>query len=218
MTPYYDHAGIKIYHGDCREILMDLDPVDVVITDPVWPNADPQLFGSENPFLMLQQAAQNFARLSKRCAIQLGCDSDPRILTAVSPDIPFFRVFNLEYVRPNYKGRILYTGDVAYLFGTPPVSKPGRRVIPGRHLQNDGSRNRNGHPCPRQLAHVKALVRWWADGIVLDPFCGSGTTLEAAKLAGLPGIGIEIEEEYCEIAAKRLSQEVFDFSAGAPKD
>lgn len=63
-----------------------------------------------------------------------------------------------------------------------------------------------GHPCPRRLQHVRWLVARWADGVVLDPFCGSGTTLVAAQMSGLPAIGIEIEERYCEIAAKALAQ------------
>jgi site-specific DNA-methyltransferase (adenine-specific) len=77
--------------------------------------------------------------------------------------------------------------------------------------------SRNGHrpdhPCPKPLELIKELIGLFTDRAetILDPFVGSGTTLRAAKDLGRKAIGIEIEEKYCEIAANRLSQGVFDF-------
>ena len=71
------------------------------------------------------------------------------------------------------------------------------------------------HPTQKPLGIVDPLVRFSCPpgGLVLDPFVGSGSTLLAARDAGRRAIGIEIEERYCEIAAKRLAQEVLPFNA-----
>jgi site-specific DNA-methyltransferase (adenine-specific) len=69
-----------------------------------------------------------------------------------------------------------------------------------------------GHPgyTPKPIMHRCVTLLSPEGGTVLDPFCGTGTTLRAAKDLGRKAIGIEIEERYCEIAAKRMAQTVMD--------
>lgn len=213
MTPYYQAAGITLYHGDARDIVPLLPEIGAIITDPVWPNVPVGLLaGSDDPGGLL--AAVLGSAKAGRVVLHLGGNSDPRILSCVPGRWPFFRVCWLEYVQPSYIGRYLNSADVAYVFGPPPPSAPGRRVLPGKMTHTakprsrDGKPSREEHPCPRVLTHARWLVGWYGEGGILDPFAGSGTTLVAAKDTNTPAIGIEIEERYCEVAARRLEQEV----------
>ena len=211
VRPYYQHSGVTIYHGDAREI--DPGHYDTVITDPVWPNCVPELIGSERPWELFAEVAATWDCL--RVGVMLGCASDPRFLQGMPARFPFFRAVWLEYARPAYHGRMLQGNDVGYLFGTPPKSEPGRRVIPGKAMDTAGRGKGKEHPTARSLYLTKWLLSKWSDegDVVLDPFMGSGTTLLAAKQTGRSAVGIEIEERYCEVAAKRLAQEVMALEA-----
>jgi len=82
------------------------------------------------------------------------------------------------------------------------------RVVPGH-------REALAHPTQKPEELMRRLIRFFTTpgDTILDPFMGSGTTLRAAKDLGRKAIGIEIEEKYCEIAAKRMAQAVLPLEA-----
>lgn len=73
----------------------------------------------------------------------------------------------------------------------------------------------NEHPAPFPLELPTKAITATNAAVVLDPFMGSGTTLRAAKDCNRRAIGIELDERYCEIAAKRMAQEVLDLGGAA---
>jgi len=78
----------------------------------------------------------------------------------------------------------------------------------------DGGEERLGHPTQKPLKVINYCVnKTEPNSLILDPFMGSGTTLRAAKNLGRKAIGIEIEEKYCEIAARRMAQTVMNLEA-----
>lgn len=204
IRPYYETEHITLYHGDAREVLPDLDRVDSVITDPVWPNALKGLPGSDDPFGLFASVAIHFPKVADRCVIQLGCNSDVRILLGVPDSMPYFRTCWLEYIRPNYIGRTLNTGDVAYVFGTPLPSEPGKHLMPGRFIESRVYPKFKEHPCPRIIGHVRWLVHWYGGRSVIDPFAGGCTTAIACREAGIHCTCIEISEEFCDAAVRRF--------------
>lgn len=216
MTPYYEHAGITIYHGDCREILEMIEPTPVIITDPVWPNCPPgKITGHDRPYELFDEFCGLITEATYRLVVVMRNDCDPRFLAPVPSRLRFLQVMWCQYVIPGYLGRVLGGNECAYVFGRPIRFCEGRQVIPSVSPKaQPGDRPANGHPMSRALVHQSFIVNWCSDPeeTILDPFMGSGTTLRAAKNHGRRAIGIEIEERYCEIAAKRLSQEVMQFA------
>ena len=218
--PYYEADGVTIYHGDARALLPSLSGGGrriALITDPVWPNAHPDLAGADDPAELLTETLAALPPDTDRLVIWLGVQSDPRFLMAVPPRFPFLRACYLRRAVPGYNGRCLVSGDVLYAFGEWPSSREGRRVLPGEAGATSDASKRQPHPCTRNADHAMWVVKWWGDPeeVVIDPFMGTGTTLWAARELGIPAIGIEVDEEHCETAVRRLTQGVLDFGGAA---
>lgn len=220
MKPYYESGGITIYHGDCREIFSEIGHVDTVLTDPPWN----RVRGAKDLGFEIVQGNSRATELwsevtpllqCKRLLVWLPCHSDPREwLNGIG--LPYLRTVCIRRAIPGYYGRILQDLEVVFVLGQWPKAKKGALVIPGGLSITYKSKDRvsgNGqgeHPATRSKEASNFLVKWWSEetDVILDPFMGAGTTLVSAKEFGRHAIGIEIEEKYCEIAARRLAQEV----------
>lgn len=201
MKPYYEHAGITIYHGDCREILPQLPPVDLVLTDPPYGigkdygnNSDNQFDGSWFPLAKERAAGVAFT---------------PGIINMFLYPKPSWV---LCWFKPGAVSRTRYgfnSWEPILIYDLPPSTREPDVIRIEVGIQNEVG----DHPTPKPLKLFSRLLDRFteAHSIIADPFMGSGTTLRAAKDLGRKAIGIEIHEPYCEIAAKRLQQEVFDF-------
>lgn len=209
MKPYYEHAGITIYHGDCREILPTLT-ADVVVTDP------PYGHGGLPP-----RGGSKAGTLGVAC-VPLPWDiaDDSWIDLWGGPAAVFMSAARCFAVarKLSADGLLVYVKTNPHPNGSSfePCLTRGFGVG-ARHVAAYNAENGQQHPTQKPLNVMLFVVGRAPDGIVLDPFCGSGSTLIAAKSLGRRAIGIEIEERYCEIAANRLSQEVLPLDAAVKR-
>lgn len=231
MKPYYEHAGITIYHGDCREALPNCGIADLVATDPPYGVGYATARRSRRDKLRVPVVGDGdlsmFAEAWPLALAQLCADrhwyvfASPRRLPEAQQIVG-----GSKQVLAWDKGDRGTVGDLEAGFGEAweaiLYGMKGRRQLFGARprsvIRLDWSATLDPvHPTVKPIALLGMLVRWsTVEGeTVLDPFMGSGTTLRAAKDLGRRAIGIEIEERYCEIAAKRLEQEVLDFGGAA---
>ena len=217
MTPYYDDGkGIVIYHGDCREILPHLPKVDLVLTDPPYQlTAAGGGIGAKRKYLSdIKGHIDNGFDLSILAAFPnwfcfCGKEQLPEMFKLVDGKRWMLITWNKPNPTPLCNNN--YLPDTEYIFH---CFEPGRLFGEyrdrSRFILHPVEQNSFDHPTVKPLSVVNKLTKLGSHegDIILDPFMGSGTTLRAAKDLGRKCIGIEIEEKYCEIAAKRLAQEV----------
>lgn len=214
MKPYYDHAGITIYHGDCREVMAGLPQVDAVIADP------PYNVGLRYKGFVDSMPLDSYKAFSREWFYPAYAASGGNVcVTPGSSNLPFWSTLDPAWVycwttssnTPGGRASMRLGWEPLVVFQFP--KKPfGTDVLNYAISKQQGV---GDHPCPKPLGMFRVVVSRWCQegGVVVDPFAGSGTTLVAAKLEGRKAIGIEIEEKYCEIAANRLAQEVLPFAS-----
>ncbi len=219
MKPYYEQSGITIFNCDYREVIDDCPAIDLVLTDPPYGIAmDPNnsRFSGGPPETVKRRGSQG--RSGGRV---IGDDEpfNPLFLTGIGDHQIIWGWNNFPDKLPagaclvwlkrfdDAFGSFLSDAETAWM-------SKGHGVYCRRDLSNQGITNFRDHPTQKPVGLMKWCLNFFPHAeVVLDPFMGSGSTLKACKQLGLRrAIGIEIEERYCEIAAKRLSQEVFQFT------
>ncbi|QPL13940.1 methyltransferase [Gordonia phage NancyRae] len=233
MKPYYSDDTVTLYHGDCRELLVETGDqwVDAVITDPPY-TARTHAGAKSNAGGRGGRRAIDFAHIDEP-ALRDILDECGRVTRGwVVATVAYQHAYQLEVDPPAWL-RTLRIGAWVKTNPMPQISadRPGQgwEAIAYMHridsppAWNGGGKSGNyvlpteqgtGHPTAKPLSMVQDFVRRFTlpGGIVLDPFAGGGTTLRAAANEGRRAIGVELDERYCEIAATRLSQTVLDFA------
>ena len=214
MKPYYQDEWVTIYHGDCREILPQLDvKVDLVLTDP------PYGINYKHGY---SYSSKKSVGTRHYASVMVGDDKpfDPIFLLQY-PNIILWGANNYASKLPDSRGWLVWDKrvvDVTNDFSDCDMAWTNRNhsIKIFRHrwcgiYRDSQNGERSLHPTEKPVSLMAWCMNMYPNcQLILDPFLGSGTTAYCAKDLNRKCIGIEIEEKYCEIAAKRCSQGVFD--------
>jgi DNA modification methylase len=211
---YYQDDWSTIYHGDCRDILPLLEPVDLVLTDPPYGIKRDKGFegfgGFGTPIARRRFEDDNWdqERPDKALFDLLLVKAQSILLFGgnffadLLPQGKHWIVWDKKNTMPDF-------GDCELIWTNLPRNSV--KIITCEYNGLIGKESWRAHPTQKPLRLLIELLKRYSGDTILDPFMGSGTTLVAAKNLNRKAIGIEIEERYCKIAVSRLKQEVFDF-------
>jgi site-specific DNA-methyltransferase (adenine-specific) len=223
MSLYYQDEAVTIYHGDCREIVLGLGRFDLLLTDPPYgiglgSHADAKEKRAGVGLKKQQYASYDDTIENLRATIVpvikdcLSISERALVFCAGHRmwEFPVPSAVSAIYI-PCGQGRTPWGfQNLAHfmLYGSAPNLNLGAK---NTVLRSTESSENNGHPCPKPIGWMTWCVSLASleGDTILDPFAGSGTTGRAAKDLGRKAVLIEREEKYCEIAARRMAQEVF---------
>ena len=222
MTPYYEYKGITIYHGNCLEILPELNrPVDLLLSDPQYGINVVKVKKGEH-FGTIGGIRKGRMRAKTKKYLPVYGDDKPFDPTPFL-DYPEVMLFGANYFSsklPDSRCWLVWDkdnggsdfADCELIWTNLKGSVRKFKYRWNGYLKEHPEYR--WHPTQKPLALIKwCMGKSKTTGTVLDPFMGSGTTLVAAKEFGRKAIGIEIEEKYCEVTARRLSQEILPFGS-----
>lgn len=224
IEPYYSEDGVTIYNADCRDVLPQLEPVDLVLTDP------PYGIGISNKDL---GGGRSTGIASTRMiygdwdAKRVDSGIIQRLLKAGNQVVIWGGNYYADLLPPTSGWLVwdkrggLPTRSFADVEIAWTSQQTASRIFTSRWdgFIRDNNEKRNGHPTQKPLALMKWCLGFAPEAkTILDPFMGSGTTLVAAKALGLKAIGIELEKKYCDIAVERLRQNSLFTSLNQPED
>lgn len=223
MTPYYEDELVTLYHGDCREITEWLE-ADVLVTDPPY--------GRNWRAAWVRPGRTNATRIvgdkdttSRDRVLELWGQRPAVVfghLMLAPPDGT--KLVGVYQKPPNAGTRGTVGGfrrdvEAIYLIGPWPTGLGGRSSVIATATSSQGNphspQGKYHHPHAKPLDVMEQLIAACPPGTIADPFAGSGSTLVAARNLGRHAIGVEIEERYCEIAARRLAQQPLPLGGAA---
>ncbi|HET6841378.1 MAG TPA: DNA methyltransferase [Candidatus Angelobacter sp.] len=224
MKAYYQEKGISLYHGDCRDVLHDIESesVEMALTDPPYLVSYKGRWGSKQGTIKGDAEASWIAPVFVELWRILVADALCFSFYGWPHADTFMTVWKLVGFRPisqivcvkNVWGLDYFTRsqhETAYLLAKGKPAKPHTAISDVVDWQRVRAPL---HPNQKPLATISKLMEAYTRPAtcIVDPFVGSGTTLVAARNLGRRAIGIEVEERYCEIAARRLSQATAELS------
>ncbi|AJT42399.1 DNA-methyltransferase [Psychromicrobium lacuslunae] len=217
MSLYYQDDQVTLFHGDCLEET-DWTTADVLVADPPYGIGWQQSgYSNGRP----HPGIQNDEDISTRdAALKLWGTKPGLVFGDIRKPFPNETRRVLVWKKPadsGLQGSTIWRKDWEPIFrigNWPQRPAVNSSIIPtgaGSHR----SYAQGVHPHAKPQDVLQRLITLCPPGIIADPFTGSGSTLIAAKALGRKAIGVELEEKYCEIAARRLSQGVLDFGESA---